>query len=131
MNLPDVMCKTCGAAEETAVHILIGCNFAKRVWEEITSWLKIPMVNTGRNISELLLEISEMPRSRNVRKAIHAVVIQTLWKTRNDRFFKGKQGVIQTVVEDIKENTFQGMKQRSKFRLISRQEWWDFNVNLQ
>ncbi|XP_022003330.1 uncharacterized protein LOC110900772 [Helianthus annuus] len=133
MNLPDVTCKTCGAADEIAGHILLGCSFAKRVWEAITTWLKIPMVSTEWNIAELLMEMSEIQRSRNERKAIHAVAIQTmwiLWKTRNERVFKGRQGVVQTVVEDIKDASFQGLKQRSKYCTISRREWWNFNVNL-
>ncbi|XP_021991913.1 uncharacterized protein LOC110888710 [Helianthus annuus] len=63
MNQIQVICKTCGAAEETADHILLGCNFARRIWEPITFWLKIPMVNTEGSIAELLQEISDIPRS--------------------------------------------------------------------
>ncbi|MFS7939565.1 putative reverse transcriptase zinc-binding domain-containing protein [Helianthus anomalus] len=133
MNQIEVTCKTCGAVEESAVHILLRCNFAKRVWEAITKWLRIPMVNIDGNLKELLQEILELHRSRNVRKAIHATVIQTmwiLWKTRNEKLFKGKQSVIQTVIEDIKNASFLDVKLRSKYHMISRQEWWDFNVNM-
>ncbi|XP_022004181.1 uncharacterized protein LOC110901683 [Helianthus annuus] len=58
MNLAGTICKTCGAAEETAVHILLQCNFAKRVWEEMT---------------------------RKRRKAIQ--VMWHLWKARNEKIF--------------------------------------------
>ncbi|KAJ0700669.1 putative RNA-directed DNA polymerase [Helianthus annuus] len=133
MNFPNVTCKTCGAGDESAHHILIECNFAKRVWEMISKWLRIPMVNPELNLKETLAEIIEVQRSRNIRKLIHAAVIQTLWmlwKTRNERVFSGRQGVVQTIVEEIKEASFQGVKHRSKHRTISRQEWWDFNLNL-
>ncbi|KAM0012127.1 putative EF-hand domain, reverse transcriptase zinc-binding domain-containing protein [Helianthus debilis subsp. tardiflorus] len=30
INLLDTICKTCGAAEESAVHVLLRCNFAKK-----------------------------------------------------------------------------------------------------
>ncbi|KAJ0941285.1 hypothetical protein HanRHA438_Chr02g0092791 [Helianthus annuus] len=121
-------CKTCGAANETAVHILLSCNFAKRIWEAITNWLKIPMINIDGSLSELLQEVSEIQRSRKIKKVIHAVVVQTmwiLWKIRNEKVFSGTQGVLQTAIEDIKETSFQGVKLRSKFHAITRQEWWD------
>ncbi|XP_022013937.1 uncharacterized protein LOC110913413 [Helianthus annuus] len=94
MNQIQVICKTCGAAEETAGHILLSYNFARRIWEAITFWLKIPMVNAEGSIAELLQEISDIPRSRKMRKLIHAVVVQTmwvLWKIRNEKVFSGRQ----------------------------------------
>ncbi|XP_022015058.1 uncharacterized protein LOC110914576 [Helianthus annuus] len=131
MNLPDIICKTCGAAEESAVHIPLRCNFAKRTWESVTNWLKIPMVNVEGSLKDLLLEMNEIQRSKGVRKAIYAVAIQTmwiLWKTRNERVFKGRQGKVQTVLEEIKEASYPGVKLRSKHGSITRQEWWDFNI---
>ncbi|KAJ0454336.1 hypothetical protein HanIR_Chr15g0738911 [Helianthus annuus] len=57
------------------------------------------MANADGSIAELLQEISEIQRSRKIRKVIHAVVVQTmwiLWKIRNEKVFSGRQGVIQT-----------------------------------
>ncbi|XP_021980505.1 uncharacterized protein LOC110876648 [Helianthus annuus] len=119
MNLPDVICKTCGAAEETA-----GSCFTT---------IKIPMVNTAGNLKELLKELNKVQRNWKIRKAIHAIAVQTmwtLWRVRNDNVFKGKQAAIQITVEDIKENSYQGVKMKSKFNRITQQEWWDFNVVL-
>ncbi|XP_022042262.1 uncharacterized protein LOC110944926 [Helianthus annuus] len=133
LNVQEIVCKTCGADEESAEYILLKCNFAKRTWEMVTSWLKIPMVNVNGSLKDILVEINEIQRSRSMRKAIYAVAIQTmwhLWKTRNERVFKGRQGKVQTVIEEIKETSYQGVKLRSKHGLISRQEWWDFNVML-
>ncbi|XP_021984692.1 uncharacterized protein LOC110880478 [Helianthus annuus] len=79
LNLPDIVYKTCGADEESAVHILLKCNFAKRTWEQVTSWLKIPMVNVNDSLKDILLEINEIQRSKGMRKAIYAATIQTMW----------------------------------------------------
>ncbi|XP_021985280.1 uncharacterized protein LOC110881271 [Helianthus annuus] len=79
VNLQNVICQTCGAAEETAAHVLLQCNFAKRVWEEIVKWTKIPAANTEGNLKELLQELNDLQRSRKMRKAIHAIAIQTMW----------------------------------------------------
>ncbi|KAF5754404.1 putative reverse transcriptase zinc-binding domain-containing protein [Helianthus annuus] len=131
INSLDTVCKTCGAAEESAAHILLRCNFAERTWELVTNWLKIPMVNVEGSLTDLLVETSEVQRSKGVRKAIYAVIIQTiwiLWKTRNEKVFKGRQGKVQTVIEEIKEASYLGVKLRSKHGSLTRQEWWDFNV---
>ncbi|XP_022019097.1 uncharacterized protein LOC110919125 [Helianthus annuus] len=133
LNLPDILCKTCGAAVESAAHILLSCNFAKRTWELVTNWLKIPMVNVEGSMRDILMEMNEIQRSKSVRKAIYAVAIQTmwiLWKTRNERVFKGRQGKVQTVLEEIKEASYQGVKLRSKHSSITRPEWWAFNIIL-
>ncbi|KAM0043258.1 putative reverse transcriptase zinc-binding domain-containing protein [Helianthus debilis subsp. tardiflorus] len=58
MNLPNVTCKTCGAADESTHHILIECNFAKRVWEMISKWLRIPVVNPEMNLKDMLTDVT-------------------------------------------------------------------------
>ncbi|KAJ0534347.1 putative reverse transcriptase zinc-binding domain-containing protein [Helianthus annuus] len=90
MNHPDMTCKTCGAADETAAHVFIQCNFAKIIWEKIVTWIRIPLVNTDGSIKELLQELNDLQRSQNLRKAIHAIAIQTmwlLWKAMNEKVF--------------------------------------------
>ncbi|XP_022008318.1 uncharacterized protein LOC110907678 [Helianthus annuus] len=133
LNIPDVTCGICGAAEETAAHILIQCNFAKTTWEAVADWLHIPRLNTEGDIKDLLVELKELQRGKNKKRAIHAVVIQTmwiLWKNRNGKIFSNKQGDVQRIMMEIKEASYQGVKTRSKFRLVSRQEWWDFNLSM-
>ncbi|MFS7931602.1 hypothetical protein Hanom_Chr04g00357861 [Helianthus anomalus] len=132
MSLAGTTCKTCGAVEESAAHILLQCNFAKRVWEKITSWIRIPMVNTDGNLKELLLDLNDLNRGRRMKKAIHAIAIQSMWtlfRARNQEIFGERQNTMQTVIAAIKETTFQGMRTRSKYKSITQQDWWDFNVN--
>ncbi|XP_021971356.1 uncharacterized protein LOC110866517 [Helianthus annuus] len=109
MSLQAVTCKTCGAADETASHILVSCNLAKRVWEEVTKWTKLPMVNTAGSIAELLQVIMDSQRSQKERKVLHAIAIQTmwsLWKTRNAKIFAGRQRTNQMIIEEIKDSSF-------------------------
>ncbi|MFS7994582.1 hypothetical protein Hanom_Chr12g01107731 [Helianthus anomalus] len=64
---------------------------------------------------------------------LHAIAIETmwiLWKNRNDEVFTGRHRAAQTIIEDIKVTTFLGMKIRSKHSTITKQEWWDFNLNM-
>ncbi|XP_021971459.1 uncharacterized protein LOC110866624 [Helianthus annuus] len=133
LNIPDVTCKICGAAEETADHVLIQCNFAKRIWDKIVNWIGIPMVNLEGSIKDLLQELFGLQRNKKVRKATHAIAIQTmwiLWKNRNGKVFSNKHGPAQLITEEIKEASYKSLRVRSKYTSVTRQEWWDFNVVL-
>ncbi|XP_035839067.1 uncharacterized protein LOC118486611 [Helianthus annuus] len=133
MNIQDVMCKICDECEETAVHILLRCNFAKRVWSEVTKWTKTPMVNTEGNLTDVLQVFLDSQRCRNVKKCLHAIAVQSMWKlwiNRNDRIFAGRNRSVQMIMEEIKDSSLNGVLQRSKHRSISKQEWWDFNLNV-
>ncbi|XP_022030628.1 uncharacterized protein LOC110931551 [Helianthus annuus] len=68
VNLLDVTCKICGAVDETADHILLKCNFATRVWEMVTNWVNIPMVNTNGNVKDLLKDLNEIHRNGKMMK---------------------------------------------------------------
>ncbi|XP_022019525.1 uncharacterized protein LOC110919563 [Helianthus annuus] len=128
MNIQDVRCKICGAEDETAGHILLRCNLAKRIWEALSMWTRFPMLNTVDSVSKLLQLILESHRSRLVRKLLHAIAIQSMWIMWKNRI--GRQRALQMIDEDIKDTTFQGVKSRSKFNTMTKQEWWDFNLNL-
>ncbi|KAM0032887.1 putative reverse transcriptase zinc-binding domain-containing protein [Helianthus debilis subsp. tardiflorus] len=131
LNILDASCKICGAAEETAEHVLIRCNFAKRIWDKIANWIGIPLVNLEGSIKDLFQELFGLQRSKRARKVIHAIAIQTmlaLWENRNGKVFSNKHGPVQLITEEIKEASYKSLKVRSKYTSITRQEWWDFNV---
>ncbi|KAJ0454993.1 putative reverse transcriptase zinc-binding domain-containing protein [Helianthus annuus] len=133
MSLPDYTCRLCGIAEESADHVLMQCSFAKQVWNAVLRWVKCPEVNLDGSLKHMLHEIIDIRRGRYIRKAIHAVTLQTIWniwKIRNEKIFKGKPGTVQKAVEDIKDDSYQGLKQRSNCRSISWQQWCDFNWNM-
>ncbi|KAJ0519950.1 putative reverse transcriptase zinc-binding domain-containing protein [Helianthus annuus] len=132
LTLQNNRCRLCDIEEETADHVLLECTFAKQIWEAILGWLKCSEIIFSESLKQVLQGVSELQRGRNKRKIIHAIVLETiwkLWKVRNDKIFNGKSGVIQSVIEDIKEESYQYVKERSRFKAISRQQWWDFNFN--
>ncbi|XP_021979157.1 uncharacterized protein LOC110875266 [Helianthus annuus] len=128
--LQNNRCRMCDTEEETTDHVLLQCSFAKQIWEAVLGWVKYNEINLGESIKQVLHEVNDLQRGRNKRKIIHAFVLQTmwrLWKVRNDKIFNGKTGVIQNVIEGIKEESYQYVKERSRFKAISREQWWDFN----
>ncbi|KAJ0567858.1 putative RNA-directed DNA polymerase [Helianthus annuus] len=133
MNIQDITCKICGESEENAVHILLRCNFAKRVWREVSNWTKTPMVNVEGNLTEVLQAFLEIQRSRDVRKCLHAIAVQSMWMlwiNRNDRTFAGRNRSVQMLLEEIKDSSLIGVLKRSKHKSISKEEWWDFSFRM-
>ncbi|KAF5794967.1 hypothetical protein HanXRQr2_Chr08g0334251 [Helianthus annuus] len=99
----------------------------------VKMWTGLPMENTVNNVKDLLHSILESHKSRNVKKFLHAIAIQTmwiLWKNRNDKIFSGRHRTIQMIIEEIKDTSFQGVRQRSKHSTITKQQWWDSSLNL-
>ncbi|KAJ0628056.1 putative RNA-directed DNA polymerase [Helianthus annuus] len=132
MIVQNNRCKMCDIEEETADHVLLVCTFAKRVWEAIFGWMKCSEIRCSDSLRQVFQNVSELQRGRNKRKIIHAIALETiwkLWKARNDKIFKDKPGEIRNVVEDIKEESYQYVKERSRFKAISKQQWWDFNFD--
>ncbi|XP_022020261.1 uncharacterized protein LOC110920356 [Helianthus annuus] len=133
MEISDTSCKLCGEDNEDAVHILMKCNFARRVWDGVETWTGLPMTNDVNNVKDLLKRILDSNRSQCKRKFLHAIAIQTmwlLWKNRNDKIFSGRRRTVQMLIEEIKDTSFLGVKQRSKHRSITKQQWWEFSFNL-
>ncbi|XP_021979110.1 uncharacterized protein LOC110875222 [Helianthus annuus] len=133
VNLQEVSCKICGAGDESAEHILLHCNLAARVWEAVKDWTKTRWVNTNGSIAELLQSILDGQMGSHRRKMLHTIAIQAmwiLWKNRNEKVFTGKLKPAQIIIEDIKDTSFQGVKLRSKYSSITKQQWWDFNFIL-
>ncbi|XP_021986803.1 uncharacterized protein LOC110883323 [Helianthus annuus] len=121
--LQNNRCRMCDTEEETADHVLLQCSFAKQIWEAVLGWVKCSEINLGESLKQVLHGVNDLQRGRNKRKIIHAVVLQTiwrLWKVRNDKIFNGKSGVTQNVIEGIKKESYQYVKERSRFKAISR-----------
>ncbi|XP_021990982.1 uncharacterized protein LOC110887718 [Helianthus annuus] len=133
MELQETSCKICGEGDEDAAHILINCNFARRVWEAVQIWTGLSMVNDVSNVYDLLKKTTESNKSRCKRKILHAIAIQTmwlLWRNRNDKIFSGRSRTVQMIIEEIKDASFLGVRQRSKHSSITKQQWWEFSFDL-
>ncbi|KAM0009544.1 putative reverse transcriptase zinc-binding domain-containing protein [Helianthus debilis subsp. tardiflorus] len=133
INVTSQVCKVCGMRTETTDHILIQCQYADLVWTQVDQWLNVPDDNIMDEVEARLLCVNGLGRSKAQQKIIHAVFLATLWylwKNRNNIVFHERTTSTNKLVEEIKEETFEWMRQRSKNVRVSWSDWRRFNIQM-
>ncbi|KAJ0615775.1 putative reverse transcriptase zinc-binding domain-containing protein [Helianthus annuus] len=126
----NLFCVWCDAYDESIEHVLTGCFMAMGVWNEISTWCKIPRpfvfyVND-------LVHLHEHSGVSGVKKTIfHGIIIITcwrLWRARNDKLFNSKDPNVVELVAEIKSLGFLWYKYRFKGGVVDWTRWCMFDV---
>ncbi|CAN1845257.1 Putative ribonuclease H protein At1g65750 [Linum perenne] len=88
-------CPRCRAEEETILHVLRDCNFAKQVWEELGFHSDDPLI-TEQSTPSWSRTIFKHPRSLLV-----GICCWYVWKSRNELIFTGKMESTSALVAKI------------------------------
>ncbi|XP_022011459.1 uncharacterized protein LOC110911173 [Helianthus annuus] len=126
VQIPSVICKLCGRADETPNHLLVSCCHANSVWEQIRSWVKITGTRKPETLKEVIEDINVCQWPKVKKKAVHAIVMLTawvIWKNRNAKIFKDRCDAVYKLIEEIKGESYQWMRQRTKVQIESWEEW--------
>ncbi|KAD5961320.1 hypothetical protein E3N88_12793 [Mikania micrantha] len=126
MRLISGLCPNCGMWDESCDHLLVTCMIAKVVWEQICSWLKIPMPANVVNVEGWLYYVEDLDGNEKKKKLINMIFQATLWsiwKARNDKVFQMKNISSFQIVEDIKELSYLWIHNRSRFSLANWNIW--------
>ncbi|KAF4378896.1 hypothetical protein G4B88_008366 [Cannabis sativa] len=75
----DSLCPFCSAAPETALHVLVRCNFAKLCWQQA----KVPIVAPSAMLFRSWFE-EGLSKWNEVESIEAAMTLWALWKVRND-----------------------------------------------
>ncbi|KAK1414281.1 hypothetical protein QVD17_30025 [Tagetes erecta] len=75
--IPDSFCQSCISMEKDANHILLNCQFARRIWSALSVWCKLPVFDVT-NVSDLLKVPNLWPLSPEKKKVIYAIFLSTL-----------------------------------------------------
>ncbi|KAJ0470773.1 putative reverse transcriptase zinc-binding domain-containing protein [Helianthus annuus] len=127
IGVDNLMCSRCGLMEESVMHILWDCFFAKSVWRTIFTWVKITFPNKVSSVRKLLAKAEEMLWKKTI-GAILQVAACEIWKARNEKTFNERQIHYERTMDIIKENSFLFICNRSKFCNLDWARWVDFNV---
>ncbi|KAJ0927502.1 hypothetical protein HanRHA438_Chr04g0183621 [Helianthus annuus] len=103
---------------------------AKGVWEQIGSWVKAPTIIQQEILGEIFNALEERSWPKKRKKAVHAIFLLTtwiIWKKRNEKVFQGRNGEVFKMIEEIKEESYQWMKHKSKVQLNSWESWVYFS----
>ncbi|KAJ0828836.1 putative reverse transcriptase zinc-binding domain-containing protein [Helianthus annuus] len=125
------LCSRCGRWEESVEHLISECITSKEVWRYIIEWLKLPTdadVSSCKRIMEYPEELKGYSEWKKVIKAVFQTTIWQLWKSRNEKEFKGCTRDGKKILEDVKEEAFLWLKCRSKLQGLVWERWVDFNI---
>ncbi|KAF5797593.1 putative RNA-directed DNA polymerase [Helianthus annuus] len=131
VSLPVVDCPRCGLDIESSDHVFIRCLWAKSIWWNVLSWLRISFPSQCDSLGELVKYIKDCPGSATWKRLVSMVVIATVWRiwsARNVKVFEDLFIPIMKTVEFIKEDSFIWVCNRAKNMKPSWEKWVLFDV---
>jgi hypothetical protein len=99
-------CLLCDQAEETMMHLLTGCPFARTIWHEVLSWIRstsTPPVAGDDFTAWWASALRATPRA--LRKGTSSMILLTawwIWKHRNAAVFDNTQPSVASLLDTIK-----------------------------
>ncbi|XP_023742944.1 uncharacterized protein LOC111891089 [Lactuca sativa] len=114
MNIDSTHCSSCIGGVECADHILISCLYASYIRDKIFEWCGITKTNFN-NVGDLLqfaASWGRCPKKRIKLLCICYGLIWSLWKTKNDRIFRGVATITSRAINNIKSLTYLWLKCR-------------------
>ncbi|KAJ0585981.1 putative RNA-directed DNA polymerase [Helianthus annuus] len=123
------ICKVCNMEEETPDHVLVNCRVAEIVWEQVNTWVKATLARKPVTLEEVFKTLNNANWPKVRKKAVHAIYLLTswvIWRNRNEILFRARDGEVYKMIEEIKEESYQWMKQKAKLRLDSWEKWMYF-----
>ncbi|XP_022024531.1 uncharacterized protein LOC110924855 [Helianthus annuus] len=128
ISVLDEMCVLCGDYVETSDHIFVSCHHAQTAWLYIASWCNLPPI-IAFGINDLLTLHEVSSGSWKKKKAIHAIVLVTIWsiwKMRNDAVFRQSVPNTMKMLDGIKSLAFLWVKNRLKELSLTWEDWSRF-----
>jgi len=133
VQLHSQECSMCFGVVESIDHVLRDCPFARKVWEEISTWCGVVWcgvsVTIGSSLKDNLISIFQVSMFSKLKNVVYSIYLATfwmIWSARNDFTFNARSLEVNKVVEKIKFHTFGWMKNRAKLRDLLWHTWCSF-----
>ncbi|PWA63209.1 reverse transcriptase domain, Reverse transcriptase zinc-binding domain protein [Artemisia annua] len=123
------LCRICGEGDEDANHLFISCYAATVLWQQVSSWCRIPQIyaHSIRDLLDIHNHSGSSAVKRDVIKMIVLAGTWTIWKMRNEVIFQGKRVNIQGLFGEVQAITFSWLKYRVK-KEWSWEMWREFDI---
>jgi hypothetical protein len=101
-------CPLCRRSLETAIHLLVECPWARRVWAAVADAHRLPALSpliwgtpsaTLEWIASTIAAATVRDRKRT--RSVMLLVLWVLWKERNRRIFDNKDSPVSVVVAEV------------------------------
>ncbi|KAL9668686.1 hypothetical protein QQ045_006224 [Rhodiola kirilowii] len=101
---PDLLCVLCGEAQEETDHLIVHCDWSRRLWSECFRWWGSSWTST-ESAKDLLLswEVGGHSRAfKRLRKTLGYATMWSIWEERNKRCFQSQKRSVEEVLELVK-----------------------------
>ncbi|XP_021995963.1 uncharacterized protein LOC110893153 [Helianthus annuus] len=126
----DRTCIMCGSYDESSEHLLVSCQFAQMVWQNIALWCSIPPI-IAFDLKDMLTLHEVCTVFGKKRKVLHAVIlvaIWSIWKSRNEAVFQQKSPNMTKTLDEIKAMAYLWVKNRSRSMTLTWEDWSKFKI---
>ncbi|MFS7901170.1 hypothetical protein Hanom_Chr00s175158g01830231 [Helianthus anomalus] len=130
VQLPGVACPRCGLKDEDPSHIFVSCLWAKCIWWNIFTCMRVPFPADVHSLVDIIEYISTQPGDESWKKAVYTIALATvsrIWYARNLKAFENIFIPISVTVDSIKEDAFIWISNRSKLKTIKWGNWLLFD----
>ncbi|KAK9065814.1 hypothetical protein SSX86_015215 [Deinandra increscens subsp. villosa] len=128
INIQQTSCSLCNVDLETSIHLFTGCVYSQQVWARVEAWCRHPP-GFAFDVKDLILlsETQNLPKEKEIKlRGIIYTTFWMLWGERNNRIFNSKQRSPQVLVELIKSTTYFWIRNRSRWKSIDWNNWYNY-----
>ncbi|PWA52220.1 RNA-directed DNA polymerase, eukaryota, Reverse transcriptase zinc-binding domain protein [Artemisia annua] len=106
INIVDVACPLCEAANEEINHLFVGCGYSFGVWNYICRWCKLDpfFAYDFDDLLQLFRNVHGGKWRKKIVRGIVMVTVWVIWKTRNEKVFQQ----VSRQVRDFGDPRFEG-----------------------
>ncbi|XP_021986240.1 uncharacterized protein LOC110882558 [Helianthus annuus] len=129
--LGDSLCPRCGLIDEDPDHIFVNCLWAQCIWCNILVWVRVGFPDGINSLKDLIFYIKNRPGGAMWKRIGYTIAIATVWKiwnARNVKVFKDSFIPISKTVDQIKEDAFRWISNRSKLKPPLWENWKAFDI---
>ena len=111
----DTTCPRCSIAQESDLHTIYECTYAKDIWDELKKRWPLP-ITTNQGILRHLTHNKEGKIKMQVTYAIYAATVYNIWEARNLYIFQHKHTPAQQLGKLIKDQVIHRILVLNSFR---------------
>jgi hypothetical protein len=97
-------CVKCMMGTETALHLFLHCNYAAKIWYDVTRWLGFTIILPSNIVSSLaiLLNCAKNKNEKVGLCLIWSTLVCVVWNARNNHIFNNAMATSEDLVEEVK-----------------------------
>ncbi|XP_021996002.1 uncharacterized protein LOC110893192 [Helianthus annuus] len=130
ISIQNSSCGLCKDGEDEVNHLFSGCYVANVVWSYVSNWCRVPHIYAFsiQDLVEYYVRCGLKEPEKTIFQGVMIIACWSLWKARNEARFRNVSVRIEKVISEVKVLGFLWVKNRTKFRSLSWENWCKFVI---